>query len=96
MIQIWILQGSMMFGLTYLLLATYQLIRSKNSEIVGTFIIILWFGSYLLIIDVLFLSYELIWQVIPFVLLAYHREKRAFISVALIALINMSVTADTE
>jgi len=96
MIQIWILQGSMMFGLTYLLLATYQLIRSKNSKIVGTFIIILWFGSYLLIIDVLFLSYELIWQVIPFVLLAYHREKRAFISVALIALINMSVTADTE
>jgi len=54
MIQDWMLQGSMMFGLTYLLLTTYQLIRSKKSEIAGTVIIILWFGSYLLLIDVLF------------------------------------------
>ncbi len=96
MIQNWMIQGSMIFALTYLLLATYQLIRNRNSEIAGTVILILWFGSYLLVIDVLFLSYALIWQVIPFVILAYHREKRAFFSIALITLMNTGMKADIE
>ncbi|WP_294740277.1 diguanylate cyclase [uncultured Exiguobacterium sp.] len=96
MIQNWVIQGSMMFALTYLLLATYQLIRNRNSEFIGTLMLIIWFGSYLLIIDILFASQSLIWQVIPFVILAYHREKRAFGSIALIALIHTGITTDIE
>ncbi len=96
MIQNWMIQGSMIFALTYLLLATYQLIRSRNSEFIGTLILIIWFGSYLLTIDILFSSQSLIWQVIPFVILAYHREKESFIGVAIITLIHLAIHANGD
>lgn len=96
MIQDWMIQGCMIFALTYLLLATYQLIRSRNSERVGTIILILWFGTYMLTIDVLLSSQSLIWQVIPFVLLAYHREKGPFLSLTLITLIHTWINANID